>query len=95
MKSVLIEMHKRGMHVSGKSKHIRTYLVNSIVWCTLHVITVGAYISGFVSNGEFSVFRSKGYKHPISVFKVRSKIRNKYNRMSGKGMKDMLINVGK
>ncbi len=49
-----------------------------------------ASLLGFVSNGEFSVFRNKGYKQPISVFNIRSRIRKKYSRMSIKVMKDML-----
>ena len=41
------------------------------------------------------MFRSMGYEQPISVFNIRSKIRNKYNRMGVKALKDMLLNVGR
>ena len=57
--------------------------------------TLTSYTSlGFVSNGEYNSFRSKGYTRPLSVFQIRSLVRNKYARMNVKSMKAMLNPIG-
>lgn len=50
--------------------------------------------AGFVSNGEYNVFRSKGYTRPLSVFQLRSQARKKFVRMSKTTMLSMLTPRG-
>ena len=57
----------------------------------MHVYVHVPYIHvDSVSNGEFNSLRAKGYTRPISIFAIRSQIRNKYARMSHKAMASML-----
>ena len=49
--------------------------------------------TGFVSNGEYNVFREKGYTRPLSVLKLRSLARSKVARMSISKMEAMLCPV--
>ena len=50
---------------------------------------------GFVSNGEYNVFRHKGYTRPLSVFQIQSQARKKYSTTSEKKMKEMFTTIGK
>ena len=49
---------------------------------------------GFVSIGEHNVLRATGYTRPLSVFKVRSSVRNKYAKMSTKKLRSLITPVG-
>lgn len=49
---------------------------------------------GFVSNGEYNVFRAKGYSRPLSILQLRSMARNKYSTMGVKKMMAMLTPKG-
>ena len=53
-------------------------------------MNVYMYHAGSVGNGEFNSLRAKGYTRPLSIFAVRSQVRNKYARMSHKAMVSML-----
>lgn len=45
---------------------------------------------GFVSDGEFSYLRTKGYTRPLSVLQIRSDVRRKYNRIKERCLLAML-----
>ena len=47
-------------------------------------------LSGFVSNGEYNVFRSKGYTRPLSVLRIEADVRQKYTKMGQQKMLNML-----
>ena len=66
-----------------------------IVFLKVYIIYIKICTSGFVSNGEYNVFRVKGYSRPLSVLKIRSLVRNKIARMSVSKMEAMLCPVGK
>ena len=51
-------------------------------------------IVGFVSNGEYNVFRLKGYTRPVSVLKVKSNARNKFSSVAASTMEKMLTPKG-
>ena len=51
-------------------------------------------VTGFVSDGEFNFLRAKGYTCPLSVFQVRSNVRNLYSRMSSRKMLGMITPKG-
>lgn len=50
--------------------------------------------TGFMSNGEYNVFRYKGYTRPLSIFQLRSQARKKFKSIGVKRMKGMLTPVG-
>jgi len=78
---VVKQMCKQGLLVEG-------IFCNFIVPDTLY-----NYI-GFVSNGEYNVFRHKGYTRPLSVFQIQSLARRKYSSFSVQKMKEMFT-IGK
>ena len=49
---------------------------------------------GFVSNGEYNVFRAKWYTRPLSVLRLRSLARNKFARMSVSKMEKIISPTG-
>ena len=49
---------------------------------------------GFVSNGEYNVFRLKGYTRPVSVLKVRSSARSKFSSIAISTMEKMFDPTG-
>ena len=51
--------------------------------------------SGFVSNGEFNYFRTKGYTRLLSVLKIQTDARNAYSRAKEDVMLSMLTPLGK
>ena len=61
---VVKEMCKHGMKVEG-------------VYQFYPFVCLMCYFNyGFVSNGEYNTFRSKGYTRPLSIFQLRSSARN-------------------
>lgn len=56
--------------------------------------TISLYI-GFVSNGEYNVFRLKGYTRPVSVLKLRSAARTKFSSTVISTMEKMLTPKGR
>ena len=76
---IVKEMCKRGMKVAGMcTTKISCLFLFTLTFCTS---------LGFVSNGEYNTFRSKGYTRPLSIFQIRSEVRNRYARMNVKSMK--------
>ena len=67
-------MCKHGMKVDGMctTKISCLFLFTSTVCTSL----------GFVSNREYNTFRSKGCTRLISIFHIRSEVRNRYARMN-------------
>ncbi|XP_064390678.1 uncharacterized protein LOC135338466 [Halichondria panicea] len=57
------------------------------------MVKQGLRVEGFVSNGEYNVFRHKGYTRPLSVFQIQSQARKKYSSMSVKRMKEMITSI--
>ena len=80
------EMTSLGLKVSGSRSKIRHY----------HLYYMYIFsVTGFVSDGEFNFLRAKGYTGPLSVFQVRSNVRNLYSRMSSRKMLGMITPKGK
>ena len=50
--------------------------------------------SGFVSNGEYNVFRTKGFTRPLSVLRLRSDARKKFSNVSVSKMEQLLSPKG-
>lgn len=81
---VIEEMVKRNMKVAGKQ-------------CDCGYLSFELYYFarvGFVSNGEYNVFRAKGYSRPLSIIQLRSMARKKYSSMGVKKMIAMLTPKG-
>lgn len=85
--TVVREMVARNMKVAG------TYIMVKVCVNLIHTWNASGLI-GFVSNGEYNVFRYKGYTRPLSVFQLRSLARNKFRNMGLKKMKGMLTPKG-
>lgn len=82
IKSIITEMQKRKMKVAGKL-NIFSYLHTCIHACT-----------GFVSNGEYNVFRTKGFSRIVSILRLRSEARKFSNTMPVSKMEKMLCPKG-
>lgn len=86
IKTIIAEMHKRNMKVAGK-----LYIGN--LWFYNDYFLVIKCV-GFVSNGEYNVFRTKGFSRPLSILRLRSDARKKIASMPVSKLEQMLSPKG-
>ncbi len=66
--NVINEMSKRGMKVAGKK-----------LITVISIVNIPDANTGFSTNGKWNSLRSKGAGRPITVFEIRSQVRQKYS----------------